>query len=248
MTKTTNPRTAFPVRDIAVAATALVLALGAVACSSGHPAATTAAGGPGSAASGPGNAGSGSAGPGSTGSAAPGGAPAAPSNGSSAAGGSGTQPSAPAPGSPATDRCHTGDLKADVQIQPGGPGSAMVMLTNTGAHTCTVFGYLGYGGLLADNSKVVLSTSRVAHPGPPTRTTLKPGATAFSGLKWSSCDKGDPSCHVLGAIVVTPPDETTQLTATISGLNGRSVPQLTVSTAGFTVGSLQPASQGIILL
>lgn len=145
-----------------------------------------------------------------------------------------------------TTRCHTGDLKAEVQVQPDG-GKAMVMLTNTGSRTCTVKGYLGYGGLLADNSRVDTATKRVAQPGPPVSVTLKPGTTAFSGLAWESCDKADPTCHVLAGVVVTPPDETTQLTADLLGTDGQQAAQLLVSAAGFTVGTLQPSNQGVLL-
>ncbi|MQS16632.1 DUF4232 domain-containing protein [Streptomyces kaniharaensis] len=131
-------------------------------------------------------------------------------------------------------------------ISAVGP-TAMVMLTNKSSRTCTVHGYLGYGGLLADNGAVVTGSSRVAHPGQPVEVTLKPGVSAFSGLKWSSCDKAEPTCKVLGGITVTPPDETTQLTANLIGIDGKPVQQvLTVSAAGFTVGSLQPISQGVV--
>ncbi|MFD9125474.1 DUF4232 domain-containing protein, partial [Kitasatospora sp. NPDC059571] len=145
-----------------------------------------------------------------------------------------------------SDRCRTTELKADVQLQ-GTPGSAMVMLTNRGDRTCTVKGYLGYGGLLADNSRSDVATTRVPQPGAPVTVTLKPGTTAFSGLKWTLCDKADASCQVLAGVVVTPPDETTQLTATVYGTDAKTVLQLPVAKAGFTVGTLQPSSQGVLL-
>ncbi|MFJ9845089.1 DUF4232 domain-containing protein [Kitasatospora sp. NPDC101155] len=151
-----------------------------------------------------------------------------------------------ASGGTVSTRCHTADLKADVQLQPDHPGSAMVMLTNKSPRTCTVHGYLGYGGLQADNSPVITGSSRVAHPGKPVEVSLKPGVSAFSGLKWTSCDKADPTCKVLAGITITPPDETTQLTANLLGVDAKPVLQLTVSHAGFTVGSLQPVSQGVV--
>ncbi|MEV6212939.1 DUF4232 domain-containing protein [Kitasatospora sp. NPDC051914] len=150
-------------------------------------------------------------------------------------------------GNQAASRCHTSELKADVQIQPDHPGSAMVMLVNKGTRSCTVFGYLGFGGLLADNSRLDVTTARVAQPGPPTQITLKPGTTAFSGLTWAPCDKSDTNCRVLSGLVVTPPDETTQLTATVLGTDGKTVPQLTVSATGLKTGTLQPSNQGVLL-
>ncbi|MGW2255622.1 DUF4232 domain-containing protein [Kitasatospora sp. NPDC001660] len=216
-------------RSVAVAATVLALGLGAAACND-DVSSTSAA--------------SGAAGSGGAGAAGASAKPAA-SGGSGAA----VTPAAPAsPGGKASDRCHTADLKADIQMQPlPAAPTAMVMLTNTSSRTCTVYGYLGYGGLLADNGPVATGSSRVAHPGQPVEVSLKPGVSAFSGLKWSSCDKADPTCKVLGGITITPPDETTQLTANLIGTDGKPVRQvLTVSAAGFTVGSLQPISQGVV--
>jgi hypothetical protein len=216
---------------VAVAATVLALGLGAVACNddaSSTSASSTSAAPP---------AGSGGAGA-SAKPTTPGGS------------GSSVTPAAPAShGGKAADRCHTADLKADIQMQPlPDAPTAMVMLTNKSSRTCTVYGYLGYGGRLSDgNSTVVTGSSRVAHPGQPVEVSLKPGVSAFSGLKWSTCDKAEPTCKVLDAITITPPDETTQLTADLIGIDGKPVHQvLTVSAAGFTVGSLQPISQGVV--
>lgn len=221
-----NPR---PATTTAAALSALALALGAVGCgnsASSGTATSATSGAPSTTASGStaGNASNASN------------APSAGSGGST--GGTGGS------GSSASTRCRTDELKADVQLQK--EGSAMVVLTNKGSRTCTVYGYLGYGGLLADNSAVNLATKREAYPGAPVRSTLKPGTSAFSGLKWASCDKADASCRVLAGVRVTPPDETTQLTATVIGLDGNPVQQLPVSAAGFTVGSLQPSNEGVV--
>ncbi|GAB2694061.1 DUF4232 domain-containing protein [Kitasatospora kifunensis] len=224
-------------RAAAIAVTTVALGLGAVACNDEVPA-TSAANPPATAQ------------PASSHTPAP---------GTASSGKPGTKPSTPTgtakPGSPAgtakptgdaSTRCHTGDLKVDVQLQPNLANSAMVMVTNKSSHTCSVYGYLGYGGLLADNSPVVLKTARVAYPGAPMAATLSPGTTAFSALKWASCDKADTSCHVLAGVTVTPPDETTQLTADVLDTDGKPVNQLTVSAAGFTVGSLQPSNEGVV--
>ncbi|MDH6121939.1 hypothetical protein ABH930_003989 [Kitasatospora sp. GAS204A] len=218
----------------AIAATTVALALGAVACNDDVPS-TSNANPPATV------------------------APAASQAPSAAAGGKSTaKPAAPVgsakPAAPAgsakptavSERCHTNELTADIQLQPDFPGKAMVMLTNKGSRTCTVYGYLGYGGLLADNSPVTLGTNRVAYPGQSVAAKLAPGTTAFSGLKWNSCDKADPSCHVLAGVTITPPDETTQLTASVLGTDGKPLPQLAVSAAGFTVGTLQPSNEGVV--
>jgi hypothetical protein len=219
-------RPATAVRAAAAVTAALTLTLGAVGCSSSGTTAAAPAASPAAAGAAAPGAGAASASPAAQADAAP----------TAAAAATATGP----------DRCHTSELKADVQLQ-GTPGSAMVMLTNKGDRTCTVKGYLGYGGLLADNSRVDVATSRVARPGAPVTVTLKPGTTAFSGLKWTLCDKADATCQVLAGIVVTPPDETTQVTATVYGTDAKTVLQLPVARAGFTVGTLQPSSQGVLL-
>ncbi|MFI9269122.1 DUF4232 domain-containing protein [Kitasatospora sp. NPDC052896] len=229
-----NPTTL--TRGAAVALTTLALALGVAACNddgSGSGAAVSAAPSAGSSAAAGGGAATGTGGAGSTGTGSTKTVPAGKNT-----------PAAGSTAVAASNRCHTGDLKADVQLQSA--GSAMVMLTNTSARTCTVDGYLGYGGLLADNSQVNLPTNRVAYPGAPSLITLKPNTTAFSGLKWSGCDKSDATCHVLAGAVVTPPNETTQLTANVLGTDGQPVTQFDVSSAGLTVGSLQPSNEGVV--
>ncbi|MER7757642.1 DUF4232 domain-containing protein [Kitasatospora sp. NPDC097643] len=160
------------------------------------------------------------------------------------AAGAGGKATGPAGSAPAGARCHADELKAAVQLQ--GPGSAMVILTNKGSRSCTVYGYPGYGGLLADNSPVEVAVKREPYPGQPVLSTLKPGTSAFAGLKWAVCEKSDPKCKVLAGVRLTPPDETTALTAEVLGLDGKPVAQLPVSAAGFTTGTLQPSNQGVV--
>ncbi|HJD82316.1 DUF4232 domain-containing protein [Kitasatospora aureofaciens] len=150
----------------------------------------------------------------------------------------------------APPRCTADDLAATVQLQNTGSakntGSAMVMLQNKGSRTCTLRGYPGFAGLLANNRSDTLAVKRLPHPGPPTRVTLKPGATAFAGLKWTTCQKSNKNCHVIAGLRLTPPDGNRQLTAKVVGLNGQAVTRLTVSAAGLTTGTLQSTSQGVV--
>lgn len=225
-------------KAMAIAVTTIALGLGAVACNDEVPA--TSAANPAASVT------PASAVPGASHTPVPGGASSAGAGAKTSA-----KPGAPAgtakPTADASSRCHTGDVTVEVQLQPTSilPNSAMVMVTNKSSRTCTVYGYLGYGGLRADNSAMVLKTSRVAYPGAPMASTLKPGNSAFAGLKWASCDKADPNCNVLAGLTVTPPDETTQVTASVLGDDGKPVDQLLVSAAGFTVGSLQPSHEGV---
>ncbi|MER6301630.1 DUF4232 domain-containing protein [Kitasatospora sp. NPDC001539] len=228
-----------PAKLVAAGVTALAAALLLTACNDAAgtdgqpaPAATTAAG----AASGrPTGTGAGTAGSGRA--TAPGTTPTGTAP-------TGTAPTGPAATQAAGTRCKAGELSATVQVQ--GAGSAMVMLTNKGGRSCTLFGYPGFGGLRADSSADPLAVKREPHPGPPTPITLKPNTTAFAGLRWNSCDKADPTCHVITGLRLTPPDETEQLTAELLGLDGKPVAQLPVSAQGLTAGSLQPSNQGVV--
>ncbi|MEU9047140.1 MULTISPECIES: DUF4232 domain-containing protein [unclassified Kitasatospora] len=156
----------------------------------------------------------------------------------------GATPAGPMVTQSAGARCKADELEATVQLQDA--GSAMLILTNKGSRSCTLFGYPGYGGLRPDNSADTIAVKREAHPGPPTAATLKPKTSAFAGLKWNSCDKADPTCHVVAGLQLTPPDETKPLTTEVIGLDGKPVVQLLVSAAGLTTGSLQPSNQGVV--
>jgi hypothetical protein len=222
------------IKAAAVAASTVALALGAVACNDdtsstgSNPPATAApsashtgaAGGSGGSGSGGSTGGSGTAKP----------TPKQSQSGSAKPVASG-------------NRCRTDELKAYIQLEPplGNTNSALLKLANVGNRSCDLSGYAGLGGLLADNSRLSLNTNRVPFPFPPTDTnTIKPGDNAFAGIKWNPCDKADTTCHVLGGLLVTPPDQTTQLTAEITGEDNKPLQQLTVSAAGITIGTLQP--------
>ncbi|MGW2377519.1 DUF4232 domain-containing protein [Kitasatospora sp. NPDC001683] len=156
----------------------------------------------------------------------------------------GATPTGPMATQPVGARCRADELAVTVQLQEA--GSAMVLLTVKGDRSCTLFGYPGYGGLRADNSADPLPVKREPYPGAPTAVTLTPKTTAFAGLKWNSCDKADPSCHVITGLQLTPPDETKQVTTEVLGLDGKPVTQLLVSAQGLTTGSLQPSNQGVV--
>ncbi|MFI9363450.1 DUF4232 domain-containing protein [Kitasatospora sp. NPDC053057] len=156
----------------------------------------------------------------------------------------GAAPTGPMATQPVGTRCKADELAVTVQLQDA--GSAMVLLTAKDGRTCTLFGYPGYGGLRADNSVDPLTAKREPYPGAPTAITLKPNTTAFAGLKWNSCDKADPSCHVITGLQLTPPDETKPVTTQVIGLDGQPVTQLLVSAQGLTTGSLQPSNQGVV--
>jgi len=115
---------------------------------------------------------------------------------------------APAP------RCHTADLSGHLGHVTGGAGSrfAPLVLKNTSSHDCTVRGYVG-GSFRGHVTKVVRVT------GTPVRTVLlRPGHSAVSDTRWSAIPAGSSThCPTPSTLLVTPPDETTQLTVKWTG-------------------------------
>lgn len=110
--------------------------------------------------------------------------------------------------------CSTADL--EVQLKPGSPGAgqryATVVLTNTGAHGCTVQGYGGLALLGAPGEGVPTDLQRVAAPAP-APVPLQPGESARSALHWTVVNAADEpaiACQPTATtVVVTPPDQTT---------------------------------------
>ncbi|HSV65894.1 MAG TPA: DUF4232 domain-containing protein [Mycobacteriales bacterium] len=123
-------------------------------------------------------------------------------------------PTTPAAGT----RCHTGDLA--IRLVAGSPGAgqryASIVLTNTTARTCTIY---GYGGLvLLDPARHELPTRVLRDPTAPPRTVvLRSGQQAASQLHWTVVpDAHEPTtgpCEPTPAYLrVIPPDERTSLT------------------------------------
>ncbi|MGW6916430.1 DUF4232 domain-containing protein [Kitasatospora sp. NPDC054939] len=146
-------------------------------------------------------------------------------------------------GTPGT-RCRTADLSAMVEVR--GPGSAVLVLTNRGKGACTVHGYPAIGGQLADGTDARTGVRREPHPAEPVEFLLKSGASAYAGIKWTACSTSESSCTQVASLVLTPPDQTTRLVAGVLDQRRQSVPQLPVSSGGFTVGSFQAAERGVL--
>lgn len=125
------------------------------------------------------------------------------------------QPPAHPPTHAPIARCHTGDLS--LRLTGGGSGAGQrytgVVLTNSSGHRCTLYGYIGVG-MLAPGGPV--PTNLIRDPGASHRITLSSGESAATSLHWSAVPADDekPSCPPKPTTIeVTPPDETTQLTA-----------------------------------
>jgi hypothetical protein len=112
-------------------------------------------------------------------------------------------------------RCHTAGLR--LSAGPGGAAAGGVYhalgFTNVSGHTCRMYGFPGMAPVDAHGTWITdVRTRREALT--PKLITLKPGATAWAMAHWgvadgtyhgAACDPG------AAGLVVTPPDETTQL-------------------------------------
>ncbi|MFF9817354.1 DUF4232 domain-containing protein [Streptomyces sp. NPDC014006] len=109
---------------------------------------------------------------------------------------------------PASSRCHTGDLRATVgRNNPGaGQENFPVVLTNTSARTCTVYGYPG--AAFVDASGRQLGPDPRREDGPArTKVALAPGRSAWAGLTFSNPEISEARTATPAALLVTPPDE-----------------------------------------
>lgn len=172
-----------------------------------------------------------------------------PLGGGAFAGGA-TSGSTPAPGSQedGSARCRTADLKAEFQLQPQTPNTALLIVKNITSHSCTVYGYPGIA--LQDTTgryQTLAKTDRVPHPGPPMKITLSSGTVAFAGTRFVRDTAGGCDGGIYDQVMVTPPDETSQLvTPVMSEEGGGRTAKLAVCDGMLSVGTLQPSNQGVL--
>jgi hypothetical protein len=197
------------------------------------------AGGSGTSTSGTGNSGAG--GSGATGSGTSGSGAGASGSGGKGAG-TGTKSGA------AAAACRTGDVGAVVTFQPdrtnGLTHMGLVTLTNKTKNTCTVDGWAAISLVNAADEVVPVKASRVNQPGAPVRTTLKPGLTAWAGIKWTACDKGDESCGVGNTLRFNLQASTDGDVARLEGFPNPAASDITMK--NLQIGSLQPSRQGVV--
>lgn len=131
-----------------------------------------------------------------------------------AAGSSGNPGGAGGSGDQYPGRCHTSMLSA--HLTPGQPGAgqhyAELVLTNTASTTCRVYGYPGMQLLSAQGGQIPTAVER--QPGAERMVYLDPGEQASSLLHWTivpGTGEGSPCEPSASGLIVTPPDETTQL-------------------------------------
>jgi hypothetical protein len=123
-------------------------------------------------------------------------------------------------------RCHTADLSPTVSIVAGSQGTGHelmnVRLTNASGHTCTVYGFPGMK--LEDQNGAGQATTVTRNHGVATKTiTVANGASAAATVRFdfnipAADEPQGANCEAASVyLMITPPDETTQLSATITG-------------------------------
>ncbi|MGI5160323.1 DUF4232 domain-containing protein [Microbispora sp. CA-102843] len=112
----------------------------------------------------------------------------------------------------APERCRTTGLRARVGRQDAGAGNryAPLVLTNTSAKTCWVYGFVGL--VLIDGRGDVLRTRTLRESVTPHRVTLRPGASAHARLHWTVVPSGhETRCPASARLMIIPPDEVAHL-------------------------------------
>ncbi len=134
---------------------------------------------------------------------------------------SGASPSASGP-----PRCHTTDLSPSVSIVPNSQAAGHelmnIRLTNTSGRTCTVFGFPGM--MLEDTNQSGQATNVVRdHTVTPAHLTVPDGGSVATTAQFdfdvpAADEPPTGNCEAPSVYMqITPPDETTQLSATITG-------------------------------
>lgn len=132
----------------------------------------------------------------------------------------------PSPSATGAPRCHTADLSPSVAVVAGSQGAGSELmnltLTNTSGHACTIFGYPGMK-LEDQNGNGQATTVTRNRSMTPKTVTLADNGSASTTIHFGFDvpGPGEPTtgpCEPASySLMITPPDETTQLTAPIGG-------------------------------
>ncbi|MGA5300862.1 DUF4232 domain-containing protein [Nucisporomicrobium flavum] len=144
--------------------------------------------------------------------------------------------------------CRTRDLTAVVTWQPQGDTTqthrGLITLSNKKKNSCTVDGWAAISLVNAADEVVPVNTSQVNQPGKPVKITLKPGASAWAGIKWTACDKSDSSCGAGNTLRFNLEASTDGDVAQLEGFPRPEDSNITMKR--LQIGSLQPSNQGVV--
>jgi len=135
-------------------------------------------------------------------------------------------------------------MSAVIANQPQAENVAMVQLTNDGSATCKVEGWASVSLVNAADEVVEVDTKEVDQPGAPVEVVVKPGESAWAGIKWVPCDKGDSACGAGNTLKFNLEASTDGKPAELEGFPDPEKSDITM--ASLQVGSLQPIRQGVV--
>ncbi|MEV8638886.1 DUF4232 domain-containing protein [Streptosporangium sp. NPDC051023] len=122
-------------------------------------------------------------------------------------------------GKAAAGRCRTEGLKARTGEGDAGAGQryAPLVLTNTSAKTCWVYGFVGL--VMFDGNGDALRTRVRRENVPAHRVTLRPGASAHARVHWTVVPgQGESTCPSMARLMIIPPDEVAHLEIPFAGM------------------------------
>jgi hypothetical protein len=163
-------------------------------------------------------------------------------------------PSSAGSGQPAKGTCSATDFKADIQMQPPNqfvsPGMALLALTNTSTHPCTIKGWADVTpGNLTGNSATG-PEQKVTQPGPAQPITLQPGNTAFAGVRFVDDPAQKDNEFKTTEFDVTPPGAKSSISATVRGTDGQNLDPSSsggeIHLTSTQIGTLQSSPQGVV--
>ncbi|GAA2897886.1 hypothetical protein Acy02nite_21600 [Actinoplanes cyaneus] len=150
-------------------------------------------------------------------------------------------------GSPSVAACRSADLKTTVTLQPDGTRTTLtglVTLTNGGKSSCTLDGWVAISLVNAADEVVKVPTRKVNEPGPAETFTVKPGTSAFAGIKWATCGKADETCGVGNTLRYNLEASTDGPVAVLEGFPNPERSDITMKS--LQIGTLQPSNQGVV--
>ena len=144
--------------------------------------------------------------------------------------------------------CLNNDVAVNVSFQPqaiaGNHRSGLVTVTNSSGHTCKVRGHFAIAPINPANETIDVPQELVNQPGRPVTVNLKPGTSAFAGIKWTVCDKADSDCRVGNSMRYNLQSSGKGKVAELEGFGKAEANAITMSS--MQIGTLQPSRQGVV--
>ncbi|GAA1617479.1 DUF4232 domain-containing protein [Actinoplanes couchii] len=156
-------------------------------------------------------------------------------------------PESPDPDEGAVPACKTGDLEANITLQPDGKGDTrmgLVTLTNKSDTECGVHGHATIALKNPADEVVNVPTENVKEPGESIRTALKSGSSVYQGIKWTVCDKGDSTCGAGNTLVFSLDGGKDGKPAKLSNFPAPEKNDITMKS--LKIGTIQPDRQGVV--